>query len=95
MGASDLRTTNNSLGRLFTKVFCKFGFDSQEESDRVVFESHALRGEVTLKKPFTVNWKTKRGYSVYDLPLANGNSSVQFKKVGDCLDFLRRHILHK
>jgi len=94
MGA-DSRNADNSLGKLFTRVFCKFGFDSQEETDRVTFESQALRGEVTLKKPFTVIWKTKRGYEVIDLPLANGNSSAQFKKVGDCLDFLTKYILHR
>lgn len=92
---TESRTAGNSLGQLFTRVFGKFGFDFQEETDRVTFESQALRGEVTLKKPFTVSWKVKRGYDVIDLPIAKGNSSAQFKKVGDCLDFLTKYILHK
>jgi hypothetical protein len=91
----DLRNANNSLGKFFTRVFCKFGFDSQEESDRVTFESQALRGEVTLKKPFAVSWKTKRGFEIADHPIANGTTTAYFKKVGDLLDFLRRSILHK
>lgn len=91
---TDSKSTN-SLATLFVKQFTKFGFDSQEESDRVTFESRALRGDVTLNKPFTVTWKTKRGFEILDHPIAKGTTTAYFKKVGDLLDFLRRTILHK
>lgn len=85
---------NNQLATVFIKLFQRFGFDSQEENGIITFESQVLRGVVTLRKPFTVIWKEKRGFVVYDLPSARGQSSAQFKNVGDCLDFLRRRILH-
>jgi hypothetical protein len=93
--AANLRDANNSLGKFFIRVFCKFGFDSQEETDRITFESQALRGEVTLKKPFAVSWKTKRGFEIADHPIANGTTTAYFKKASDLLDFLRRSILHR
>jgi hypothetical protein len=85
----------NGLATLFIRVFTKSGFDSQEEGDRVTFESRALRGDVTLKKPFVVSWKTKKGFEIADHPIAKGMTTAYFKKVGDLLDFLKRSILHK
>lgn len=85
----------NPLSSIFIKLFQRFGFESKENNGIVIFESRVLRGTVTLKRPFSVKWKAKNRYVVMDLPTANGDSSVSFKNVSDCLDFLRRRILHK
>lgn len=87
--------SSNGLATLFIRVFTKSGFNSHENNGKVLFESKILRGEVTLTKPFSVKWKAKNGYVVMDLPRSNGDSSVYFSNVSDCLDFLRRRILHK
>lgn len=91
----DDRQTTHSLTPLFERVFKRFGFDTSVESDKIIFESSVLRGDITLKKPFIITWKTKRGYVVSDHPISNGNTSCQFNKIGDLLDFMRRNILHK
>lgn len=84
-----------NLAAVFIRSFSKFGFDTNEESGIVNFNSKALKGSVTLTKPFTITWKTKDGYEVIDLPLSNGKSSAQFKKVSELLSFMTRYILHK
>jgi hypothetical protein len=92
---ADNKSGSNHLTSLFERIFKRFEFDTQSEGDIIRFESDILRGDITLNKPFTITWKTKRGFVISDHPISNGNSSAQFNKVGDLLDFMTRNILHK
>ena len=83
----------NSLSNLFCNALSRYGCQVRPFDDRVEFENDYLKGKITLKKPFTVTWKCRSGFEVFDVPVAPGNSSVQFDSAGAILNFIQRRLL--
>lgn len=83
----------NNLSVVVSKPFRRKGFDVKEISNEIEFENKVMKGTVSLKKPLTITWKCKRGYEIFDTPIGSGNSSAQFNKVGELLNFIQRRIV--
>ncbi len=83
----------NSLEKMFMEYLRKRDCTVSSEGDHVAFENEYLTGKVSLKKPFTVRWRCKRGYQIFDVPVTPGNASASFKDVGATLSFIKRCLL--
>ena len=83
----------DQLTKVFYDYLKKRDCSVSDEGDHVAFENDYLKGKVTLKKPFTVSWRCKRGYALFDVPVSPGNASASFKDVGATLSFIKRCLL--
>lgn len=69
-----------------------------ESFDIVDFQNFALEGMIQfdkIRKMHRVRWKCKKGYEIFDVPVAPGYSSSGFKNAGDLLNFLQRRLVWK
>lgn len=84
---------DKGLSGVIAGTFRRQGWEAKESPDLVEFDNPCVRGTVTLKKPFTVTWKCKKGFEILDVPLSAGNTSAQFPNLGRLFDFLQRRLL--
>jgi hypothetical protein len=85
---------------MFAGMFRKQGYDAVEFEcfDIVEFSNFALEGMIQfdkVRRVHRVRWKCKKGYCIFDVPMAPGYSSAEFKQVGDLLNFLQRRLIWK
>ena len=85
----------NKLSTMVSRILERHGCEITSISDlEISFDKIHFYGIITLKKPFTVTWKMKKGFVSLDVPCANGKTSSQFKKIESMLDFLKRRLLN-
>ena len=85
---------------MFAGMFRKQGYDAVEFEcfDIVEFSNFALEGMIQfdkVRRVHRVRWKCKEGYAIFDVPIAPGYSSAQFKTVADLFNFLQRRLIWK
>jgi hypothetical protein len=85
---------------MFAGMLRKQGYDVIEYEcfEIVEFSNFVLEGMIQfdkVRKVHRVRWKCKKGYCIFDVPMAPGYSSSEFKHVGDLLNFLQRRLIWK
>jgi hypothetical protein len=90
----------HTLASMFAGMLRKQGYEVVEYGcfDLVEFKNFAIEGMIqfdNMKKVHRVRWKCRKGYEIFDVPMAPGYSSSQFAKVGDLLNFLQRRLIWK
>lgn len=85
---------------MFAGLFRKQGFTAQEYTTLgiVEFQSFWVSGQMSFdreKKKHRVRWICKKGYELFDVPMANGYVSADFHRVHDMLTFLQRRLVWK
>jgi hypothetical protein len=83
---------------MFGGMLRKLGYNVIEYDafDIVDFQNFAVEGMIQFdkqKKLHRVRWKCKQGYCIFDVPIASGYSSAEFKNAGDLLNFLQRRLI--
>ena len=90
----------HTLTTMFGGMLRKQGYDVVEYGcfELVEFKNFAIEGMIqfdNMKKVHRVRWKCRKGYEIFDVPIAPGYSSAQFKHVGDLFNFLQRRLVWK
>jgi len=90
----------STLTSVFGGMLRKQGYIVKEYGcfEIVEFENFVLEGMIQFdkeRKVHRVRWKCKEGYAIFDVPIAPGYSSAQFKAVADLFNFLQRRLIWK